>query len=334
MKKQTILVTGGLGYIGSHTSIALLESGYDLVIIDKLINSNISVLGRIEELTGKTVKFYNFDIRNELKVKDVLDNHPIDAVIHFAAFKSINESIEDPLLYYDNNVIGTIKLTEALQKRGIYKFIFSSSASVYGNPPKSPVSEETPRSTLNPYGATKLMVENILSDLVNANYLWKIGILRYFNPVGAHASGLIGQIPDKIPNNLMSYICLVANGDFPHVNVFGGDYNTPDGTAIRDYIHVTDLALAHVAALKKLEHQKGADIFNLGTGIGISVLELINAFEETNEIKIPYKIIDKRAGDSESVFADVSKANKILKWKTEKNLIEMCEDSWRWQKRF
>ncbi len=333
MKTQTVLVTGGLGYIGSHTCIALLENNYDLVIIDNLINSNITVLSAIEELTGKNPKFYNFDIRNKDKIKDVLDNNNIDAVIHFAAFKSINESIEKPLLYYDNNVVGVLKLLEALQEKKIYNFIFSSSAAVYGNPSKSPVTEENLRSVTNPYAATKLIAENILLDLAKADDLWKISILRYFNPIGAHSSGLIGEIPDKIPNNLMPYINLVASGHFPYLNVFGGDYNTKDGTAIRDYLHVSDLAESHVAALKGLNFQNGADAFNIGTGKGISVLELINAFEESNKVKVPYKIIERRIGDSESVFADPSKAIKALKWKAKKNLLQMCEDSWRWQKR-
>jgi|TARA_B110000003_G_C16600848_1_gene515552 UDP-glucose 4-epimerase len=333
MKTQTVLVTGGLGYIGSHTCIALLENNYDLVIIDNLINSNISVLSAIEELTGKNPKFYNFDIRNKDKIKDVLDNNNIDAVIHFAAFKSINESIEEPLLYYDNNVVGVLKLLEALQEEKIYNFIFSSSAAVYGNPSKIPVTEESLRSVTNPYAATKLIAENILLDLAKADDLWKISILRYFNPIGAHSSGLIGEIPDKIPNNLMPYINLVASGHFPYLNVFGGDYNTKDGTAIRDYLHVSDLAESHVAALKGLNFQNGVDAFNIGTGKGISVLELINAFEESNKVKVPYKIIERRIGDSESVFADPSKAIKALKWKAKKNLLQMCEDSWRWQKR-
>lgn len=333
MKTQTVLVTGGLGYIGSHTCIALLENNYDLVIIDNLINSNISVLSAIEELTGKNPKFYNFDIRNKDKIKDVLDNNNIDAVIHFAAFKSINESIEEPLLYYDNNVVGVLKLLEALQEEKIYNFIFSSSAAVYGNPSKIPVTEESLRSVTNPYAATKLIAENILLDLAKADDLWKISILRYFNPIGAHSSGLIGEIPDKIPNNLMPYINLVASGYFPYLNVFGGDYNTKDGTAIRDYLHVSDLAESHVAALKGLNFQNGVDAFNIGTGKGISVLELINAFEESNKVKVPYKIIERRIGDSESVFADPSKAIKALKWKAKKNLLQMCEDSWRWQKR-
>ena len=333
MKTQTVLVTGGLGYIGSHTCIALLENNYDLVIIDNLIKSNITVLSAIEELTGKNPKFYNFDIRNKDKIKDVLDNNNIDAVIHFAAFKSINESIEKPLLYYDNNVVGVLKLLEALQEKKIYNFIFSSSAAVYGNPSKSPVTEENLRSVTNPYAATKLIAENILLDLAKADDLWKISILRYFNPIGAHSSGLIGEIPDKIPNNLMPYINLVASGHFPYLNVFGGDYNTKDGTAIRDYLHVSDLAESHVAALKGLNFQNGADAFNIGTGKGISVLELINAFEESNKVKVPYKIIERRIGDSESVFADPSKAIKVLKWKAKKNLLQMCEDSWRWQKR-
>ena len=334
MKTQTVLVTGGLGYIGSHTCIALLQSNYDLVIIDNLINSNISALSRIEELTGKNPKFYNFDIRNKDKVNDVLDNNDIYAVIHFAALKSINESIEEPLLYYDNNVVGILKLIEALHEKRIYNFIFSSSAAVYGNPSKTPVTEESPRSATNPYAASKLIAENILLDLAKADDLWKIGILRYFNPVGAHPSGLIGEMPNKIPNNLMPYINLVANGDLPHLNIFGGDYDTPDGTAIRDYIHVTDLAQAHVAALKKLKTQNGTDAYNLGTGLGVSVLELVNAFQESNGIQIPYKIVDRRPGDSESVFADPTKANNKLKWKANKNLIDMCEDSWRWQKEF
>ena len=333
MKIQTVLVTGGLGYIGSHTCVTLLENNYKLVIIDNLINSNISVLSAIEELTGKNPKFYNFDIRNKDKIIDVLDNHNIDGVIHFAAFKSINESIKDPLIYYDNNVVGTLKLIEALQEKSIYNFIFSSSAAVYGDPSKIPVTEQSPRSATNPYASTKLIAENILLDLAKANDLWKIGILRYFNPVGAHSSGLIGEIPEKIPSNLMPYITLVASGYFPYLNVFGGDYNTSDGTAIRDYLHVSDLAESHVAALKRLEFQNGADAFNVGTGTGVSVLELINTFQESNKIKVPYKIIERRIGDSESVFADPSKAIKELKWKARKNLIQMCEDSWRWQKR-
>ena len=333
MNAQTVLVTGGLGFIGSHTCIALLESDYDVVVIDSLINSSISVLSKIKEVTGKAPVFYNFDIRDEHKIKVVLDNHSVDAVIHFAALKSISESIEKPLLYYANNIVGAISLIKILQERGIYKFIFSSSAAVYGNPSKNPLTEDSPRSTTNPYASTKLMAEDVLLDLVGANDLWKIGILRYFNPVGAHSSGIIGEIPDKIPNNLMPYINLVASGHFPYLNVFGGDYNTKDGTAIRDYLHVSDLAESHVAALKGLNFQNGVDAFNIGTGKGISVLELINAFEESNKVKVPYKIIERRIGDSESVFADPSKAIKALKWKAKKNLLQMCEDSWRWQKR-
>jgi UDP-glucose 4-epimerase len=310
-----------------------LKAGFNVIVVDNLCNSSAESLRNVEKLSHSKISFYKIDIRDKAALIDVFKKNSIDAVIHFAAFKSINESIEKPLLYYDNNVVGVLKLLEALQEKKIYNFIFSSSAAVYGNPSKSPVTEENLRSVTNPYAATKLIAENILLDLAKADDLWKISILRYFNPIGAHSSGLIGEIPDKIPNNLMPYINLVASGHFPYLNVFGGDYNTKDGTAIRDYLHVSDLAESHVAALKGLNFQNGADAFNIGTGKGISVLELINAFEESNKVKVPYKIIERRIGDSESVFADPSKAIKALKWKAKKNLLQMCEDSWRWQKR-
>ena len=328
---MAVLVTGGVGYIGSHTSIELLENGYDVIIVDNLCNSDKIVLDRIREITGKIPKFYEIDITDKEKLEVVFKENKIDSVIHFAALKAVGESVQMPLEYYSNNLINTLVLLDLMKKYEVKKFVFSSSATVYGNPKTCPILEDFPLSATNPYGRTKLMVEDMLRDICYADSTMDVAILRYFNPIGAHKSGKIGEEPNGIPNNIMPYITKVAVGQLPNVNVFGDDYDTPDGTGVRDYIHVLDLANGHVKALEKLEENPGLVTYNLGTGKGYSVLQLIEAVKSASGKDIPYKITARREGDIATCYANPSKAEKELGWKAKYELDEMCEDSWRWQ---
>lgn len=328
---MAVLVTGGVGYIGSHTSIELLENGYEVIIVDNLCNSDKIVLDRIKEITGKSPKFYEIDITDKDKLEVVFKENKIDSVIHFAALKAVGESIQIPLEYYSNNLINTIVLLDLMKKYDVKKFVFSSSATVYGSPKTCPILEDFPLSATNPYGRTKLMVEEMLMDICYADSTMDVAILRYFNPIGAHKSGKIGEEPNGIPNNIMPYITKVAVGKLPNVNIFGDDYDTLDGTGVRDYIHVLDLADGHVKALEKLEESPGLITYNLGTGKGYSVLQLIEAVKYASGKDIPYKITARREGDIATCYADSSKAEKELGWKAKYELDEMCEDSWRWQ---
>lgn len=328
-----VLVTGGAGYIGSHTVVELLNEGYEVIIVDNLINSKEASLDAIKKITNKDFKFYKVDIRDRENLEKIFnENKDITAVIHFAGLKAVGESVSKPLEYYDNNIYGTLVLLETMKKYNVKKIIFSSSATVYGNPKTVPIKEDFPLSATNPYGQTKLMLEQILSDVYVADNTWSIILLRYFNPIGAHESGLIGEMPNGIPNNLMPYINQVALGKLDHLNVFGNDYNTPDGTGVRDYIHVVDLAKGHLKALKRAEKVKGVEAFNLGTGIGYSVLDIVKNFEKATGQKVKYEIVARRPGDIAECYADPSKAEEILGWKAEKNLEEMCRDSWNFTK--
>lgn len=326
-----ILVTGGAGFIGSHTAIELLNKGYEVILVDNLSNSSIEIIDKIEEIAERNVTFYQIDLLNNKELEKVFSNHQIHAVIHFAGYKSVTESVVNPIKYYENNILSTINLCKTMQLFGIYNLIFSSSATVYGNAEKLPLTEETATEPINPYGRTKLMCEEILKDIANSDENWKIAILRYFNPVGAHPSGKIGEKPNGVPNNLMPYIAQVATRKRDILNVYGDDYPTKDGTGIRDYIHVVDLALGHIAALENLEKLNQIEIFNLGTGRGYSVLEVINTFEKVNGVTIPYKIVDRRKGDIAISFADTTKANSKLCWKARRDLEDMCIDVWRWE---
>ncbi|WP_042271196.1 UDP-glucose 4-epimerase GalE [[Clostridium] dakarense] len=328
---MAVLVTGGAGYIGSHTSIELLENGYEVIIVDNLSNSDRIVVDRIKEITGKEPKFYEIDTTDRENLEIVFKENKIDSVIHFAALKAVGESVQMPLEYYSNNLINTLVVLDLMKKYDVKKFVFSSSATVYGDPHTCPILEDFPLSVTNPYGRTKLMVEDMLRDICYADKTIDVAILRYFNPIGAHKSGRIGEEPSGIPNNIMPYITKVAIGQLPHLNVFGNDYKTPDGTGVRDYIHVLDLASGHVKALEKLNENPGLVTYNLGTGKGYSVLELVNALEKASGIEIPYKITSRREGDIASCYADPSKAEKELGWKAKYEIDEMCEDSWRWQ---
>ncbi|MBO6268703.1 MAG: UDP-glucose 4-epimerase GalE [Clostridium sp.] len=329
-----ILVTGGTGFIGSHTCVELLNAGYDVIIADNLYNSKEMVVDRIEQITGKRPKFYNLDLRDYDSVSELFDLENIDAVIHFAGYKAVGESVKEPLKYYRNNLGSTINLCKAMKRHGCFSIVFSSSATVYGDPAFVPITEECPLGeTTNPYGATKSMQERILSDLWQSDNRWHVMLLRYFNPIGAHESGLIGEDPKGIPNNLLPYVAQVASGKLEKVHVFGNDYDTPDGTGVRDYIHVVDLAKGHVAAIKGMDQVSGVGIFNLGTGIGYSVLDIIKAFSAACGKEIPYVIDPRRPGDVATCYSDPSKAEKILGWKAEKNLEDMCRDAWRWQSR-
>lgn len=329
---MAILVTGGAGYIGSHTVIELLSNGYEVVIVDNLCNSKITVLDRIEMISGVRVKFYEIDCCDKEKMKTIFENEKIDGVIHFAGLKAVGESCQVPLKYYRNNIDSTISLLELMIEYKINNFIFSSSATVYGTPKVVPITEDTPiGGTTNPYGTTKLIIEGILQDLHKVHPEMNICLLRYFNPIGAHKSGLIGEDPNGIPNNLMPYITQVAIGKREYLGVFGNDYNTVDGTGVRDYIHVVDLALGHVKALEKMNKDDGLFIYNLGTGKGTSVLEMVNAFETANNIKVNYKIMPRRSGDVDECYADCSKANKELNWKAQYTVKDACKDSWNWQ---
>jgi UDP-glucose 4-epimerase len=327
-----ILVTGGAGYIGSHTCLELLNVGHEIVVIDNLSNGKFEALKRISELTKKNFRFYQEDLLDKTTLEKIFSENNIDAVIHFAGLKSVDESIKIPLHYYHNNITGTLALCQTMKKYDVKKMIFSSSANVYGVPKDVPITEDSPLAPINPYGRTKLIIEEILRDLYVSDNSWGIVLLRYFNPIGAHESGRIGEDPSDIPNNLMPYITQVAVGKRDKLKVFGKDYNTHDGTGVRDYIHVVDLAKGHLKALEMVTSTTGIDAFNLGTGIGYSVLDLIKNYENTTSQKIPYTLTHRRLGDIDKCYADVNKANKKLGWKATKNLEDMCKDSWRWQK--
>ncbi len=330
---MAILVTGGTGYIGSHTVVELQNNGYDVVVLDNLSNSSVKSLDRVKAITGKDVKFYEGDIRDRKILEKIFDNEKIDSCIHFAGLKAVGESVEKPWEYYDNNITGTLTLVDEMRKHGVKNIIFSSSATVYGDPAQIPITEECPKGQCtNPYGWTKSMLEQILTDMQKADNEWNVVLLRYFNPIGAHQSGTMGENPNGIPNNLMPYITQVAVGKREELGVFGNDYDTPDGTGVRDYIHVVDLADGHVKALKKIEENAGLCIYNLGTGTGYSVLDIVKNFEEANNLKIPYSIKPRRAGDIAICYADPTKAKKELGWEAKYGIKEMCADSWRWQK--
>jgi UDP-glucose 4-epimerase len=326
-----ILVTGGVGYIGSHTCVELIKAGYEVVIIDNLCNSSLEALKRVERLTAANIPFYKIDIRNKKELSRVFRDNQIDAVFHFAGLKSVSESVEKPNTYYENNVEGTFVLIEVMRIFNCKYFVFSSSATVYGDPHKVPIKENFPLSAVNPYGSSKLEIEKYLQEIYSADNTWCIAILRYFNPVGAHKSGLIGEDPISIPNNLLPYISQVAIGKLKKLKIFGGDYKTKDGTGVRDYIHVVDLAKGHVKALQSLRKSPKILIANLGTGKGYSVLDMIEAFEKASGQKIPYQIVDRRPGDIAICFTDPSHAEKIIGWKAKYKLEQMCEDTWHWQ---
>lgn len=329
---MAILVTGGAGFIGSHTAVELLNDNREIVILDNFINSKPVVLDRIKKITGKDFKFYKADLLDKEACEKVFKENNIESAIHFAGLKAVGESVEKPLLYYHNNLTSTFNLCELMSKYGAKKIVFSSSATVYGKPESVPIRENSPLSTTNPYGETKLMIERILKDLCAADNEWRVAILRYFNPIGAHESGLIGEDPCGIPNNLLPYVAQVAIGKREYLNVFGDDYNTHDGTGVRDYIHVVDLADAHLKALDKLESLTGIDYYNVGTGNGYSVLDIVNAYEKATGLKVPYKIGPRRPGDIDECFADPAKAYKELGWSAKRGIEEMCRDSANWQK--
>lgn len=326
-----ILVTGGAGYIATHTDVVLLEKGYEVVAIDNFSNSSIQAIKNVETITGKKVKFYEGDVRDKDLLEKIFTENSIDAVIHFAGLKAVGESCEKPVMYYQNNLVSTLNLLEIMQKHNVKRLVFSSSATVYGTPERLPLDEQCALSTTNPYGSTKLMIEEILRYVYSSDNSWHILLLRYFNPVGAHKSGLIGEDPRDIPNNLMPYVAKVAFGELPFLKVYGNDYNTPDGTGVRDYIHVQDLAEGHIAALENID-KYGVEAINLGTGVGYSVLDMIKAFEKASGQKVNYKIVGRRAGDIASCYASPDKAKKELKWVAKKGLEEMCKDLWNFQK--
>lgn len=326
-----ILVTGGAGYIGSHTCVELLDAGYEVVVVDNLANSKKEALKRVEDITGKKMSFFEVNLLDHEKLEFIFSEHQIDAVIHFAGYKAVGESVSKPLSYYHNNITGTIHLCEAMKKYGVKNLVFSSSATVYGDPETVPIKEDFPLSATNPYGRTKLFIEEMLRDLHVADSSWNLALLRYFNPVGAHPSGTIGEDPNDIPNNLMPYISQVAVGKLEKLSVFGDDYPTEDGTGVRDYIHVVDLAVGHLKALEALEKNPGLLTYNLGTGKGYSVLEVVNAFEEATGQEVPYQITDRRPGDIAACYADPQKAREELGWEAERDLVDMCRDVWRWQ---
>ncbi len=326
---MVILVTGGTGYIGSHTCVELIERGHDVVIFDNLSNSDVEVVDKIEQITGKRPTFYEADMRDISSIRPIFERHSFDAVIHFAALKAVGESIAKPLEYYENNIIGTMNLCHLMQEFSCHRIIFSSSATVYGAPASVPIREDFPLSATNPYGYTKLMIERILQDISLANPTWSVVLLRYFNPIGAHESGLIGEHPRGIPNNLMPYIAQVAAGRLPYLNILGNDYDTPDGTGVRDFIHVCDLACGHVGSIEKVMNSTGVHIYNLGTGKGCSVLELVHAFEKVTGIRIPCVVRGRRAGDVAMCYADPARANRELGWKARFDIERMCEDTWR-----
>ena len=329
---MAILVAGGAGYIGSHTCVELLNAGYEVVVVDNLYNSSAEALKRVEQITGKAVKFYEADILDKNALEEVFDNENIESVINFAGLKAVGESVQKPLEYYHNNITGTLILCDVMRNHGVKNIIFSSSATVYGDPAFIPITEECPKGKItNPYGQTKGMLEQILTDLHVADPEWNVVLLRYFNPIGAHESGLIGEDPKGIPNNLVPYISQVAVRKLEKLGVFGDDYNTPDGTGVRDYIHVVDLAKGHVKALKKFEEDPAVSIYNLGTGKGYSVLDVLHAYEEACGKELPYEIKPRRAGDIATCYCDATKAKEELGWIAEKGIKEMCADSWKWQ---
>lgn len=326
-----ILVTGGAGYIGSHTCVELLNSGYEVIVVDNFSNSNPESLKRVQEITGKHLKLYEVDILEKVALQKIFSENNIEAVIHFAGFKAVAESIQIPIKYYHNNITGTLILCEEMKKHNVKKLVFSSSATVYGMPKSVPISEHFPLSAANPYGRTKLMIETILQDIYASDKEWSIALLRYFNPIGAHESGRIGEDPSGIPNNLMPFITQVAVGKREKLSIFGGDYDTHDGTAVRDYIHVVDIAKGHLKALEKIINVRGIEPYNLGTGVGYSVLDLVENFQEVTGKRIPYEIADRRLGDIAQCYADPIKAKTILMWNAEKNIQDMCLDAWRFQ---
>jgi UDP-glucose 4-epimerase len=326
-----VLLTGGAGYIGSHTAVECLEAGHEVVVFDNLSNSSVKSLERVAKIAGRQTVFVEGDIRDRAALHRLFEHHTIDAVVHFAGLKAVGESVEKPLLYYDNNIGGSVALFEVMAEAGVKTVVFSSSATVYGDPASVPITEEFSLSATNPYGRSKLVIEEILRDVAHADEGWTVALLRYFNPVGAHASGLIGEDPRGIPNNLMPYIAQVAVGRRSHLNVFGGDYPTPDGTGVRDYIHVVDLARGHLAALNRMQSLQGVHTWNLGTGRGVSVLEMVRAFEAASGRPVPYSIVGRRPGDVAQCWADPSCAAHDLGWRAVHDLARMCEDTWRWQ---
>lgn len=328
----TVLVTGGAGYIGTHTTLELLRAGFDVVVVDNLVNGSVEALRRVEGLAGKALAaFVQADVRDRAALGAVFARHPVDAVIHFAALKAVGESVAKPLEYYDNNLTGLLVLTAAMRDAHVKRLVFSSSATVYGDPASVPIDESFPTSATNPYGRSKLICEQILADVARTDSAWRIALLRYFNPVGAHESGLIGEDPAGIPNNLMPYISQVAVGRLRELQVFGNDYPTPDGTGVRDYIHVVDLALGHVRALQQIDALPQVDAINLGTGRGYSVLELVRAYEKAAGRAVPYRVVARRSGDIAACWADTTKAARLLGWSAQRGLDEMCADAWRWQ---
>ncbi|MBE2893647.1 UDP-glucose 4-epimerase GalE [Spirabiliibacterium falconis] len=330
---MAILVTGGAGYIGSHTVLELLNAGQEVVVLDNLCNASAKSLDRVQELSGKELSFYQGDILDSTLLQRIFAAHHISAVIHFAGLKAVGESVQKPIEYYRNNVEGTLNLIDEMRKAGVFTIVFSSSATVYGDPQIIPITEDCPvGGTTNPYGTSKFMVERILTDVAHSDSRWSVTLLRYFNPVGAHPSGRIGEDPNGIPNNLLPYISQVAIGKLPQLSIFGDDYNTPDGTGVRDYIHVVDLALGHLKALDKHHADSGLHIYNLGTGQGYSVLDMVYAFEKANNIAIPYKIVPRRPGDIATCYSDPSRAARELGWMTQFNLEQMMQDTWNWQK--
>ncbi len=330
---MAVLVTGGCGFIGSHTCVELLDAGYYVVVLDNLCNSSEKSLERVKAITGKDVKFYKGDILDRDVLGEIFKNEDITSCIHFAGLKAVGESVAKPWEYYENNIAGTLTLVDVMRQNGCKNIIFSSSATVYGDPAEIPITENCPKGQCtNPYGWTKSMLEQILSDMQKADPEWNVILLRYFNPIGAHPSGTMGENPNGIPNNLMPYITQVAVGKLEQLGVFGDDYDTPDGTGVRDYIHVVDLAIGHVKALKKIEEKAGLCVYNLGTGVGYSVLDIVKNFEEANDIKIPYSIKPRRAGDIATCYSDATKAKNELGWEAKYGIKEMCADSWRWQK--
>ncbi|MBE6728877.1 MAG: UDP-glucose 4-epimerase GalE [Ruminococcaceae bacterium] len=329
---MAVLVTGGAGYIGSHTCIEMIKSGYDVIVVDNLDNSSEESLKRVSEIVGKPIKFYKEDVRNKEALRSIFKENSVDAVIHFAGLKAVGESVAKPIEYYDNNLISTLVLLEVMREFDVKKIVFSSSATVYGVAKEMPLKEEMPLGAINPYGRTKLFIEEMLRDLYVSDNSWTIALLRYFNPIGAHESGMIGEDPKGIPNNLMPYISQVAVGRLEKLNVFGDDYNTVDGTGVRDYIHVVDLAKGHVAAVNWAVKETGCEAFNLGTGSGTSVLQLKDAFGKAADMEIPFAIAPRRPGDPDEVYADASKAKNVLGWQAEYDIERMCVDTWRWQK--
>lgn len=328
---KIVLVTGGAGYIGSHTVLELLNTGYNVVVMDNLSNSKVEALKRVQDITGRALSFIQADIRDLNALRTVMYNYPISAVIHFAGLKSVSDSISKPRQYYDNNIGSTLSLLEVMEEVGVRNLVFSSSATVYGDPHTVPIKEDFPLSATNPYGASKLMIENILRDVYKADNSWNIALLRYFNPTGAHASGRIGEDPNGTPNNLMPYIAQVASAKLARLRIFGDNYATPDGTGVRDYIHVVDLALGHIKALQKLDDNAGLLTVNLGTGKGYSVLEMLTAFERVTGKSLPYELVERRAGDVAACYADPAHAKQVLGWQAERDQEAMCADMWRWQ---